>query len=626
MKLFTFASLAAATAPLVAPHVALARETNDVLKTMELIEIAPATYRAGDNNGYWDEKPAHDVTTRHAYRIAVLPVSNAQYEVFDPKHRATRADLQTFADDDPARFVTWQQATNYCAWLGERTGKDYRLPTEAEWEHAFQTRAADLKLGREIENWCADWYGPYSAAAQTDPRGISKGDFRVVRGGSWRAPKDGVSPARLGALPTDSNATIGFRIVEAAPLRGEVLERPKPTPVSQSDFDWKPTVDMARPYFAEPLPYVRIPASEAGPLFAAHNHDPSLVACNNGDLLAIWYSTIDEAGRELVVASSRLRRGQTQWNDATLFWDTPGRNDHCPVLWADEKGTLYHFNCIATEGGWQKLGLTLRTSHDNGQTWTKARWLQRERRDGNQAISVFRAPDETVYLACDENPSASGGSVLHVSLDGGKHWAPISRDAPPPTFASDKSGAWIAGIHAGVAALADGTLVAVGRENNIEGKMPMSVSRDGGQSWTYAATPFPGIGGGQRAVLRRLKEGSLLLVSFTPGSQFRNATGEEFTGHGMFAALSFDGGKTWPFRRLLTDGVARTLDGQGWTKIFTMDATHAEPAGYLAAIETPDGLINLISSGVHYRFNTAWLQQTPAVEPFSPATPKEKKP
>ena len=135
----------------------------------------------------------------------------------------------------------------------------------------------------------------------------------------------------------------------------------------------------------------------------------------------------------------------------------------------------------------------------------------------------------------------------------------------------------------------------------------------------YSATPFPGASNGQRPGLRRLKEGALLLVSFTPGSRFRSIEGEEFTGQGAFAALSCDGGKSWPFRRLLTGGVTRTFDGQAWTKIFTMNETHAEPAGYLSAIQAPDGIIELISSGVHCRFNAAWVQQTPAVEPFSPA-------
>jgi hypothetical protein len=50
------------------------------------------------------------------------------------------------------------------------------------------------------------------------------------------------------------------------------------------------------------------------------------------------------------------------------------------------------------------------------------------------------------------------------------------------------------------------------------------------------------------------------------------------------------------------------MNGGGNTGQFTMDATHAEPAGYLAATQTPDDRIHLISSRLHYRFNLAWLK------------------
>ncbi len=69
--------------------------------------------------------------------------------------------------------------------------------------------------------------------------------------------------------------------------------------------------------------------------------------------------------------------------------------------------------------------------------------------------------------------------------------------------------------------------------------------------------------------------------------------------YGMFAALSFDEGKTWPVRRAVTlGGHARTLDGMTRTGSFLLDGSHAEPRGYLAATQTPDGVIHLISSGL----------------------------
>jgi hypothetical protein len=78
----------------------------------------------------------------------------------------------------------------------------------------------------------------------------------------------------------------------------------------------------------------------------------------------------------------------------------------------------------------------------------------------------------------------------------------------------------------------------------------------------------------------------------------------------MFAALSFDEGGSWPVRKLVTaGGPARYLDGGAWTRRFLMDAAHAEPKGYLAATQAPDGMIHLLSSALHYRFNLAWLTQ-----------------
>ena len=89
-----------------------------------------------------------------------------------------------------------------------------------------------------------------------------------------------------------------------------------------------------------------------------------------------------------------------------------------------------------------------------------------------------------------------------------------------------------------------------------------------------------------------------------------DTTGKQRRVFGMFAALSFDEGKTWPTKRLITPGgPAKKLDGGGNTGKFTMDDNHAEPRGYLASIQTPNGLIHLISSKQYYVFNLAWLKE-----------------
>ncbi len=593
-------------------------------QSLEMIDIPHGIYRCGTDNGFWNEAPEHTVNLSHPYFIAAQPVTNHQFEMFDPSHGQYRGVYNTPAgDEDPVRCVTWQEAVSYCEWLSHSEGTHYRLPTEAEWEIAFTNQPHKLKGGREVENWCMDWYGPYMHTESTDPIGFKTGDSRVVRGGSWRAP-EGSSDlpsvrTRLGALPDDRNPAVGFRVVKGHPLSSTPsTDRPVPIwaqDVSTTGCDWKASLQTSEPFFGTPIPYVLIPPGSNGPLFSHHNHDPALVSCRNGDLLAVWYTTVDETGRELNIAGARLRRGCSVWDSADLFWAVPGRDNHAPALWADEHGTLFHFNGIAAEGGWYDLALLLRISTDNGKTWTPARFLSPHYHHGNQAIpSPFRSSEGSIYLPCDASPLGQGGSLLHTSSDGGTSWSVLHKGADQSVFAPGGTGPWIAGIHSGIDQAADGSLVAVGRGDTIDGKLARSVSSDQGNSWHYSASPFPPIGGGQRPVLRRLLDGSLLLVSFTTGSMFRGADGKEFEGFGMFAALSMDGGTTWPYRRLLTDGVTRTLDGRGWTHDFTMDATHAEPAGYLAGLQTPDGMFHLISSGIYYHFNAAWIREARAVE------------
>ncbi len=101
----------------------------------------------------------------------------------------------------------------------------------------------------------------------------------------------------------------------------------------------------------------------------------------------------------------------------------------------------------------------------------------------------------------------------------------------------------MAGIHAGFVQLSDGGLLAFGRGNNIDGRMPMSVSEDLGVNWTYRASPFPPIGGGQRLVILRLQEGPILFCSFGREVRFKDAAGNQQVGSGLFAALSTDEGQ-----------------------------------------------------------------------------------
>ena len=113
--------------------------------------------------------------------------------------------------------------------------------------------------------------------------------------------------------------------------------------------------------------------------------------------------------------------------------------------------------------------------------------------------------------------------------------------------------------------------------------------------------------------LLRLSEGPIFFASFAEGMTLPLGSGEEGQVSGLFAALSFDEGETWPVGRLVTDGApeheVESTDGTP----FLMSPTKAEPRGYLAACQARNGVIHLVSSRQHYAFNLAWLMAEVAV-------------
>ena len=556
----------------------------------------------------WDEAPARCVAVQ-AFRMSATEITNAQYEAFDPSHRSLRG-YKGFsqADDEAVVMVSWEEADAYCQWLSQRTGRHFRLPTEAEWEYAcragtesayntgdtfpesqwkvqkntrykepvslqvaqFEPNAWGLyDMHGNVEEWCLD-------AVSSSP--APSGDLRAIRGGSHNTPVRYLRSAnRSASVPQDRSVLLGFRVVEAS-TSTESASHVSVAPEIGRTSTWKALSVSVAPLFEEPLPYVLAPEDGVTP-FYAHNHQPAVTWTPDGDLLAIWFSTDAEAGREMVVLQSRFHEGR--WSPASLFYKVPDRNMTGSALLTVNGSTL-HFQGIGDAGEWKDLALGMRESSDCGHNWTGTRLIEPEHEVRHQVISgPIVTKDGRILLCCDAGPGGQDGTSLHVSKDGGITW--------------EDTGSTIAGIHAGIVERKDGSLMAFGRGNAIAGQMPCSISRDGGYTWDYSATEFPPIGSGQRLVLKRLQEGPLMLCSFGPD--------------GLYVALSYDEGVNWPVKKLLTDGKTRVLDGGAWTGTFTLDASHAEPKGYLACTQSPDGVIHLLSSRVHYRFNLAWIQQ-----------------
>ncbi|HPA48153.1 MAG TPA: formylglycine-generating enzyme family protein, partial [bacterium] len=212
----------------------------------------------------------------------------------------------------------------------------YRLPTEAEWEyacragttsayhtgdelpeaydrhqeHVWQTpEAVSLQVGvtppnqwglydmhGNVEEWCSDWYGPYESNSQTDPVGRESGTFKVTRGGSHHTTLEYLRSAnRLGTLPEDCHWLIGFRVVMGERPDSNPLPQPA-SPLWASDvhsmpYDWSKGPSPLEPYFEGPIPFVHKPEQPMRIPMYPHNHCPSITWCDNGDLLAVWFST-----------------------------------------------------------------------------------------------------------------------------------------------------------------------------------------------------------------------------------------------------------------------------------------------------------------------------------------------
>ncbi|MEQ7799231.1 SUMF1/EgtB/PvdO family nonheme iron enzyme [Pedobacter sp. ASV1-7] len=634
---------------------------------IEMVEIKAGKFLMG-SAGFGenqDESPAHLVQISKQFKISSTEITNAQYELFDPKHKSFRGKNGFSKEDDEAViYVSYNDAVKFCEWLSKRENKIYRLPTEAEWEYvcragtfspyaigdrvlpkdflknqeiAWEPKPVSLQVKQtqpnqwgvydmhgNVEEWCLDWYGKYNAKEQIDPSGYENGLYRVSRGGNHNTPVKYLRSANRSALiPEDKTCFTGFRIVEVSQKINpeNLLQNTAEMQIKSAKHRWV-KVDN-HPVFMEPLVYVKTEDVGKNDFLYHHNHCPAVTWTPNGDLLAIWFSTEEETGREMTIVSSRLNTKSKDWTAPSLFFKVPDRNMTGSSLFYDEQNNvIYHMNGVEAAGTWQNLAMVMRKSKDNGHTWTAPVFANAEHERGNQVIAgMFKTKEGWLIQPCDATPKVRGGSIIHISKDEGKSWYnPSESPEVTPDFKVGNTGGIIAGIHTGVVQLKNGNLFAFGRNDNIKKDnsfyMPISISTNMGKSWTYSASDFPPISSGQRLILKRLNEGALLLVSFTDatidikkGMTFKHQNGSNYTGYGMYAALSFDEGKTWPVRKLITDGKERYLNGGAFTGYFKMDQNNAEPKGYLALTQSPDNIIHLFSSAIHYRFNLKWLIQ-----------------
>jgi len=214
-----------------------------------------------------NEGPVHEVHLTKDFYLGIHPVTQEQYQIVMGVNPARFSVTAGGGLDHPVENVTWDDAVQFCRKLSEReeekkAGRRYRLPTEAEWEYACragtsgvfsfgaallpgqanfdtsyplgggQTATALQTTSRvgaypanhfglhdmhgNVWEWCADWLdsGYYRLSPRRDPTGPANGQFRVIRGGSWRNHAVTCRSAyRNGLAPTARDTITGFRVV-----------------------------------------------------------------------------------------------------------------------------------------------------------------------------------------------------------------------------------------------------------------------------------------------------------------------------------------------------------------------------------------------------------------------------
>ena len=219
--------------------------------TYKMVYVEGGTFTMGataeqGSDAWDDEKPAHGVTVS-SYYIGQTEVTQALWQAVMGSNPSNHQ-----GDDLPVEEVSWDDCQELVRKLNRLTGKNFRLPTEAEWEyaarggsksrgykysgsdnigsvawyegnrgarpHAVASKSPNelglYDMSGNVWEWCQDWYGGYSSSAQTNPAGASSGDFRVYRGGGWnRSARYCRVSYRGGSSPDGRYDDLGLRLV-----------------------------------------------------------------------------------------------------------------------------------------------------------------------------------------------------------------------------------------------------------------------------------------------------------------------------------------------------------------------------------------------------------------------------
>ena len=219
-----------------------------------MIDVPPGWFTMGETPGDpfagQAERPAHEVSISPGLALSMAPITVGEFRSFREDHLADEAP------DLPAVFISWIDATEYCAWLSLKTGLAYRLPSESEWEFAcragsvaayafgekltpvmanylYTEEGSRIGHGRRtpagtyppnvfglhdvhgnVWEWVADvWHPNYTGAPGEGSAWNGPGELRVLRGGAWDDLPRLLRSSHRDCLPRHCRRdNLGFRI------------------------------------------------------------------------------------------------------------------------------------------------------------------------------------------------------------------------------------------------------------------------------------------------------------------------------------------------------------------------------------------------------------------------------
>jgi len=226
-------------------------ESKDPTTGLEMVFVKGGCYQMGDTfgDGYDNEKPVHEVCLDDFY-MGKYEVTQGQWKQIMGNNPSYFKDC---GDNCPVEGVSWNDIQEFIQKLNNKTGKNYKLPTEAEWEYAARSGGKNEKYsgGNDVDSvawynknsgnkthpvgqkkpnglgiydmsgnvweWVSDWYDGdyYKNSPKNNPTGPNSGTFRVLRGGSWRGydTRFLVPADRGSSYPGSRSSDLGFRLV-----------------------------------------------------------------------------------------------------------------------------------------------------------------------------------------------------------------------------------------------------------------------------------------------------------------------------------------------------------------------------------------------------------------------------